>query len=839
MCLNDFQIAVVRPITRSSILSLVLGVFTTHRLRGFAYILRATLACALVAGPGLLPADAQPLPDPALETERSIVSRVRFRGNSVFSADQLEARVRTQANRRFLRIPGFTWWLWLHQLGESDALGRRVGRALIATGEPPAYLDATVLQQDIERLINSYRQEGYRQATVRARVDTLRNGRLEVHFLVDQGRPTYIGAVSYDAENLDLPQREALARESLLKPTTLRGDGDTLSFLPDRQLFTVPVLHEERRRILTFLRDQGYASATRDSIRAIVFPRAEDTLDVTFVVRPGERFLFEDVLFAVSGPEQAAALRIDTMAITPTDSAGVLVSRIEGDRRLRNGLLRRSLQFAPGEWYNQSLVLATKRRLEGTGVFAYTRIEALMSDTTHAPGEVGVRLPHRIELRTRERHQMRFETFMLQRNGVLSTSDNELGTGLGVTYENANVLGRGELLRLNTTGSIAGDVDSTFFTSAQVEVSASLTIPYLIRPFHRLEDIFDLYDARSQFSLAFLTARREQLRLVIRGRGSARFRVEMQHNPTFYTFLDAFDLTLSNPDTLLGFKEYFLDQIVEAIEDPVQRAQIEEDYTKPQINNALRYSFRSATANPLRRDQGFSYEGSFEIGGNLPYLIDRYIATPDSLEGRLPGLGLFKSSSTDNSLIYRQYIRMGADFRRYNPVNPRSIVAWKVVSGFAHPTGDADVIPFDRRFYSGGAASVRGWGLRELGPGRNQLDSSSPILGGEIKLEASVEVRNTIMYDVLAADWILAFFGDTGNVWIGPRNPAGPVGRFRFDSFYRELGVGTGLGLRLAWEYLIVRLDLAYKVHDPARGGGFFDHAFNESRLHFGIGHAF
>jgi outer membrane protein insertion porin family len=837
--LNDIQIAVVCLIKRSFVLSLVFGVTSVQRLRFIAYILRLCLVWAFVASPGLLSVNAQPLPEPSVETGRSIVSRVRFRGNNVFTADQLEARVRTKANRRFLRIPGFTWWLWLHQLGESNALGRRVGRALIATGEPPAYLDTTVVQQDIERLINSYRQEGYREANVQAHVDTLANGRLEVLFLVDQGRPTYIGTVRYDSENLDQQQREALARQSLLKPTAIRFNGDTLSFLPDRQLFTVPALHEERRRILTFLRDQGYASATRDSIRAIVFPKAEDTLDVAFVIRPGERFLFDDVLFAVSGPEQAASLRIDTLVITPSDSAGIVVSQIEGDRRLRNSLLRRSLQFAPGEWYNQSLMLATKRRLEGTGVFAYTRIEALMSDTTHTPGIAGARLPHRIELRTRERHQMRFETFMLQRNGVLSTSDNELGTGVGVTYENANVLGRGELLRLNTTGSIAGDVDSTLFTSAQVEVSASLTTPYLIRPFHRLEDLFDLYDARSQLSIAFLTARREQLRLVIRGRGSARFRVEMQHSPTFYTFLDAFDLTLSNPDTLVGFKENFLDQIVDAIDDPVQRAQIEEDYTKPQINNALRYSFRSANANPLRRDQGYSYEGSFEIGGNLPYFIDRYIATPDSLEGRLPGLGIFKSSSTDNSLIYRQYIRMGADFRRYNPMNARSIIAWKVVSGFAHPTGDADVVPFDRRFYSGGAASVRGWGLRELGPGRSQLDSSSPILGGEIKLEASLEVRNTIMYDVLAADWILAFFGDTGNVWIGPRNPGGSVGRFRFNSFYRELGLGTGLGLRLAWEYLIVRLDLAYKVHDPARGGGFFDHAFSDSRLHFGIGHAF
>ena len=62
---------------------------------------------------------------------------------------------------------------------------------------------------------------------------------------------------------------------------------------------------------------------------------------------------------------------------------------------------------------------------------------------------------------------------------------------------------------------------------------------------------------------------------------------------------------------------------------------------------------------------------------------------------------------------------------------------------------------------------------------------------------------------------------------------------FKLDSFYRELGVGAGMGLRLAWEYLIVRLDLAYQVHNPALEGAIFQQPFSEPRLHFGIGHAF
>jgi outer membrane protein assembly factor BamA len=157
----------------------------------------------------------------------------------------------------------------------------------------------------------------------------------------------------------------------------------------------------------------------------------------------------------------------------------------------------------------------------------------------------------------------------------------------------------------------------------------------------------------------------------------------------------------------------------------------------------------------------------------------------------------------------------------------------------AHPTGRGGLVPFDRRFYSGGASSVRGWGLRELGPGRTTPDSTSSILGGDIKLEASVELRSTLLRQVFAADWILTLFSDAGNVWFGPRNPGDSDGRFHASSFYKEFGVGGGFGMRFAWDYLILRLDLAYRIYDPARQGSFLDNTFRGPRLHFGIGHAF
>jgi len=199
-------------------------------------------------------------------------------------------------------------------------------------------------------------------------------------------------------------------------------------------------------------------------------------------------------------------------------------------------------------------------------------------------------------------------------------------------------------------------------------------------------------------------------------------------------------------------------------------------------------------------------------------------------------------------------------------LGPGSTLALKFFGGMAHPTAGPTLVPFDRRFFSGGASSVRGWRLRQLGPGGagppdttgQGVGNITGILGGDIKLETSVELRTTLLRNILAADWIGATFLDVGNVWFGPRNqgfgqvPAGPSeqprpslppdrnGRFREVSSLSQVGVGSGLGLRIEWEYLIVRFDLAYRLHDPSpQQDDVFSDDHTGPLLHFGIGQAF
>ena len=842
---------------------------------------------------GLLP-DVHPAHAQVGDTSRAslLVNRVLFEGNSEFSDERLADEVRVRPNSLFLGIPGATWWLWLYQWGNSGTFGEHVGHALEASGEPPAYLNPQALHTDAERLRRFYARQGYREAEVQTALDTLAGAEeVNIHFRIDPGPAAFLHEVDLVVDGpLEPAVAEELRARSVLREESATAAGAT-PFVVEDLRYTESLLRAERQRVIALLRQRGYAAVTVDSIRAVLEPasraygasardEAARYYDLTFMVHPGPRYRFGDVRVTATGPGAAGSTSADTLAV----GNGRLYIRLQGATVLGLGLLQRSVRVEPGALYDEDVLVETKRALEATGVFSYTTVAVPLQEASRRGGMLHV--PVHVGLHTRPRHQLGFDTFVQQqRGGVLSPGDNQIGAGMGVSYENVNLFGGGESLRLETTGAVAFGAEAELLTASRGEVSASLTLPYLMAPLGGLRRGLDLYDARTRLSLGLLTARNDRLRLVIRGRGRTRLQLEMQHTPTLTSWVDLMDLTLSNPDTLRGFHDQFLERVIGEqgdlfVSDPVQRAQIISDYTQPQINDVVRYTLRSSQRHPIRHREGHRYEASLEAGGYGSSLLDRQVYTPDRQEGTLPGLPPFNEDLNEDlsedadrhrdedrsgsaRLRYRPYVRATVDVRRYHALSPATVLVWRTMAGAALATGYSDLVPFDRRFYSGGATSVRGWRLRELGPGATRTYDAvvtsdrtvTSLLGGNIKLEANLELRRLVLADALKAQWWGVLFADAGNVWFGPRNPGSrgyePAsaaataltlreGGFEVGTFYRQIGVGAGVGVRASWHFLVARLDLAYRVYDPAYPEeGLFPANYRRPVLHFGIGHSF
>ncbi len=776
-----------------------------------------------------------PLTPSSAQTQQPVVVEVRLEGELLFPKDQLLAVIQTRANRRLLGIPGITPWKWLYELGARGCcFSERISQALQHLGEPPSVLDRSVVEADAERLRLFYRQEGYRLARITYRIEPVEDSRtVRVIFTIQPGPPTFIRWVRYQGVEHLLPEHQRkLVEQSLLHKQRWNPDKYPLTFYNGKQRYSEYLLLEERTRLISFFQNIGYAAVSRDSIRALVYPARSDSFDITFAIRTGPRYRFGNIQFFIEGPEEAPP-RNDTLL----HRDGAVIAHIENEQRLKPSLLLRTLQFRPGQWYQWQAVLDTRRRLERTGIFTFSDFRPQWTNVDTLLGIL--RLPIQADLHTRPRHRLRLEGFLLQRQSIVGTgSEAQLGVGVGTAYTFFNVFGNGEILQWQAQGSIAGSGTlSELFTSSQFETELSLTYPYLTWPLTTWGSGRRFYATHSFFSLRMLTARREDLNLIIRGRLNALFRLELQHTRDWRSYFDLIDLYVSDPDTTIGFYARFL----APLSDPVERERILEDYSRPQINSAFRYTLSILKANPFTRDKGYIREVSAEVGGNLPYLLDRLAFSPGTTEGSLPGLPFFRKER--NQLRYQRYFRVVLDFRQYQPLNRRSIVAGKFFLGWAQPIGTSRKIPFDRRFFAGGVNSVRGWRLRSLGPGSVRT-AGLLALGGNIKLEGSLEFRYTFIPSFLGAQWIGAGFVDAGNIWFGNRNPGVPgeiyrQGRFSLRGFYRQIALGAGTGLRIAWEYLILRFDLGWKVYSPVPSEAWLPEGMNHPRLYFAIGHAF
>ena len=133
--------------------------------------------------------------------------------------------------------------------------------------------------------------------------------------------------------------------------------------------------------------------------------------------------------------------------------------------------------------------------------------------------------------------------------------------------------------------------------------------------------------------------------------------------------------------------------------------------------------------------------------------------------------------------------------------------------GVAYPYGNSNILPFEKRYFSGGANSVRGWSVRELGPGKFRgTDGNIDFINqtGDLRLDLNAEYRTHLFWKFDGA-----VFVDAGNIWTLRAYEEQPGGQFKVSEFYKQIAMAYGLGLRLNFDYFIIRMDMGMKGVNP------------------------
>ncbi|MDX2431967.1 MAG: BamA/TamA family outer membrane protein, partial [Bacteroides sp.] len=178
----------------------------------------------------------------------------------------------------------------------------------------------------------------------------------------------------------------------------------------------------------------------------------------------------------------------------------------------------------------------------------------------------------------------------------------------------------------------------------------------------------------------------------------------------------------------------------------------------------------------------------------------------------IAGIGKTKDDRpyTVFNTTYSQFAKVTSEFKYYRHGMNKTLVA-RVFVGVGLPYGNSSVLPYVEQYFAGGAYSIRGFTARYVGPGAYREDTDGYIdQSGDMKLEANLEYRFG-MTKIMKG----ALFIDAGNIWLINEDENRPGSKFHINTFYNQLAVGAGFGLRFDFSFFVLRTDLGFPIRNP------------------------
>jgi outer membrane protein assembly factor BamA len=195
---------------------------------------------------------------------------------------------------------------------------------------------------------------------------------------------------------------------------------------------------------------------------------------------------------------------------------------------------------------------------------------------------------------------------------------------------------------------------------------------------------------------------------------------------------------------------------------------------------------------------------------------------------------------------YAQFLKVSTELRYNHYIDRNQRLAMRIGGGIIYSYGNSKIAPYNERFYVGGANSIRAFTIRSVGPGRFVPNKDNPYYyldqNGDIKFEANMEYRGQ-----LVGDLDIAVFLDAGNVWLLRKDETREGGQFDIKHLFKDIALGTGIGLRYDMNMLVFRIDVGYALHLPYDTGkrGYFNFNYKNSKFidafgfHLALGYPF
>ncbi len=753
-----------------------------------------------------------------------LLNKQKIKGNKIISDDELAQNYVQRPNRKIAELP-FAPYVWIYYFGENfydsakildqkaeieqkfqqkinqtstpkkrkrllrkknkrlqkKQLALEEGNTIMRWGSPISVFDSSKITQTVERMKIFLQSKGFFYAKINYKVDFFRK-HANVTYLVTENKPYRIGTLTFEAEDTSI--------------TKVYQNNINQSLLNEGDRYESNILSKERDRIQQLLTNNGYYGFSKQYIHYI----NDSTLGnytiniVTKIDNPTQGkhqiYTLDSVHFITQSQQQHSEL------INQKTFHGI--EYLYYDNYYSTRVLDRKIFIYPQNSYSNQNTLETRKQLYNLDIFKFINV---LYDST--AGQFKARIV-----------TTPLKKYQLTNEGGLNVTQGFPGPFFNVTFKDRNIFNGCETLSISGRVGIEGVSDATntqnLYSNVELGFNVGLVFPQFILPIsQKAKSRWGLFNPKTTLLSGFTyTQRQEYTRSNLNT--TLSYNWQSQTNMLFYNISLA-DLSLIYSDVDQAF-------------------QAELDRLKNEGSNLYR-SFQNSFVSSINyymtinfNRYGSNKKSSFvrfftEYGGTTLNLID----PPPVI--------------TNNGLETYQFYKFDIDYRQLAPLQLEKNLAYRLHIGLAVPYGKSEVLPYEKYNFAGGSNSIRAWAPRRLGPGsfvvRDSLGAINYLFEqpGDILLESSIEFRTNLLGKINGA-----VFLDAGNIWLVHADRTRPGGKFEWSRFYKEIALAGGLGLRLDFSFLIIRLDGGVKLYDPARedGNRFVAREFSLSRPLFG-----
>lgn len=676
--------------------------------------------------------------------------------------------IETSQLEPYIRQKGNSKWFSLFKvpLGTYALSGRDttkwINRKLQALGEGPVLFDSFQAEQTCNDLSNVLHGMGYIKAQVDYALKREKKKKVKVIYNLHPGKRYHISSINYDIQDKNI---DSVLKNKKFHSTNLRIG------MP----FMVSVLDNEREQITDFLNNNGYVNFHKDFISYSADTISGSTdIDITLHLH---KFI------SGNGEEETEHKQY---------TIGKINYHANGDFDkipLRKSVLEENTIIEAGKLYNTDELQKTYNRFGRLPIVKYTNIKFTERPDSNI-------LDCNIGISTNKINSISF-----QPEGTNTAGD--LGAAASLTYENRNIFRGAETFSIKLRGAFEAITGLEGYQNQDYEeysLEAKLLFPRFVVPF--LSKKFKKQStAMSELTVSYNMQNRPEFHRRV-FTASWRYRWNDISGKKSYKF-DLIDLNyIYMPWISTTFKEEYLDDVNNR-------------------NSILRYNYEDLFIMKLGFGMSFNngdeaYKINVETSGNFLSGVSHLLGSKRNEDNQYT---LF-------NIAFAQYVKGDFDYTKIIMFDRNNSLALHAGLGIAYPYGNSKILPFEKRYFSGGANSVRGWSVRGLGPGKfkgtnGAIDFINQT--GDIKLDLNIELRSFLFWKVYGAAFI-----DAGNIWTIRAYEEQPGGQFRFKDFYKQIAVAYGLGIRFNFDFFILRFDMGMKAINPA---------YNSNNEHYAIFH--